>query len=292
MNMNERGYGSTTERVFSTAKRNPEGFLLLAAGLALLMRGGGTASYDWKGSRASDWQGSRASRRQPQRSYSSDWDVDTDDNEDDEDEGVIGRGSAYAADMASQVSRSAGSMASSTSRMAADVVDEAEHMLGQASSTVSGTVRRLVDEQPLTLALFGLAAGVAVGSMMPSMAVERRALRPIGRRLHEGVDEAADRLKKSTRSARKRIEEVAREKGLDKEGLGDAVRDVASAFSDEMIGGNEGSQNPSPREGQSAPREGQSGTSGSEAMGWDAGKESDIGSGLRGPSGLDKYNEK
>ena len=168
MSLSEHRGGNTLDRVVATARRNPEGVLLLAAGVALLMRG--HASRDGE---------PQSGRSRPRRQNGDDWD-----DARDEAQGLMHNAAAYASDMASRVGRSAESVAEHTSQMAHGALDRTSRIASGTGSAARGAVDRMLDEQPLTVALFGLAAGALMASTMPPTGVEREALGPVGRRLN------------------------------------------------------------------------------------------------------------
>lgn len=222
MSFAERGLGDTLDRLYGTAKRNPEGVLLLAAGAALLMRGIGAATDALRES-----QTRMASRQQGARRGGRD---------DDEQEDLVGNARAYVSDVAGRVGRSAENIADYTSQVARETMDRTSRVASQTGSTMRSTMDRILDEQPLAVALLGVAAGAAVAGALPLSHVEEGTLRPLGRKLDETVDRAGSRLKQSTKKAGRRLQQVADERGLNAEGLREAAQDVADTFEQGILG--------------------------------------------------------
>jgi hypothetical protein len=220
MSFAERGMGETLDRLYGTAKRNPEGLLLLAAGVALLMRGIGTATDALRESPP------RTSRRQQSSARGRD-----DDAQDD----LAGDARAYVSGVAGRVGRSAENIADSTSQVARETMDLTGRVARQTGSTMRSTMDRIIDEQPLAVALLGVAAGAAVAGAIPLTYAEEGALRPLGRKLDETVDEAGRRLKQSTKKAGTRLQKVADERGLNAEGLREAAQEVADTFGEGIL---------------------------------------------------------
>jgi hypothetical protein len=220
MSFAERGMGGTLDRLYGTAKRNPEGVLLLAAGVALLIRGIGTATEALRESP------SKISRRQQSSPRGR-----NDDAQDD----LAGDAGAYVSGVAEHVGRSVENIADSTAQVARETMDLTGRVARQTGSTVRSTMDRILDEQPLAVALLGVAAGAAMAGAMPLTYAEEGSLRPLGRKLDETVDEAGRRLKQSTKKAGRLLQAVADERGLNAEGLREAAKEVADTFKEGIL---------------------------------------------------------
>ena len=166
---NRDAYSRTSDWLIGTARRHPEGLLLLAAGCALLMRSGGSSSA-----------------RTASRGYQ---------KHDDEDRSHTDRGGSsvrqkvaraadgaveYASDLKDRVADTAASYAESVSEFADDtrrnVSEQTERFARQAQSTVQDSFSRVLREQPLAVAVVGLAAGAAVAAVFPATDIENRTL--------------------------------------------------------------------------------------------------------------------
>jgi hypothetical protein len=112
------------------------------------------------------------------------------------------------------------------------IVDQSGRMVEQAQSTIEQIVR----EQPLAVAIVGLAAGAAVAAAFPPTRFEREMLGPAGERLSEAVSDAGARLSDAASAAGERLMTAAEEKGLNKEGLKEVGRDVADSVEKSMSG--------------------------------------------------------
>jgi hypothetical protein len=102
------------------------------------------------------------------------------------------------------------------------IMDQSSRIAGQAQSMIE----RIVREQPLAVAVAGLAAGAAVAAAFPATRFERETLGPAGKRLSEAASDAGERLMAA-----------AEEKGLNKEGLKEVAGDVAGTFEKSFSGG-------------------------------------------------------
>jgi ElaB/YqjD/DUF883 family membrane-anchored ribosome-binding protein len=237
------------EWIMAAVKRNPEGLLLLAAGCALLMRNGSGhqsrpsyAEGQYRGSREDSISGVRERVGEAAR-----------------------RASEYVAETTDKMSEAARSYASS----AADYADEAQRTATERSRQMAERARDTADyvvrEQPWALALTGLLAGAAVAAAFPPTPVERRTLGELGERLRSAAGRMGEQVVEAGRQAGERLSEVAEERGLTKEGLKEAARDVGGTFSSALTGEEANSAQASNRKqadvGSSAgTRQGQSGT--------------------------------
>ena len=139
-------------------KNNPEGLLLLAAGCALLMRSTGTSkSRRSRDARVYDRNDMTQSRREARDRTVGERLSDT-----------AKSAGEYVSDIGESVVETASSYASSVSGYADDVARTAAEQTGrfaqQAKSGIGDTISRVVQEQPLTVALVGAAAGGGRGS--------------------------------------------------------------------------------------------------------------------------------
>jgi hypothetical protein len=225
-NYSHRGNRTTNEGFMGAIKSNPEGLLLLAAGCALLMRSGSLGSGLFGGAPA------RGQGSQPRAHYS---------NQRGTGGGIAeaasetaDRARRYVADVGSAVSETAKDYASSIGSYASDaqraVVDSSERLMEQARTTARGTVSRVLQEQPLSLVLLGLATGAAVASVLPRTSFERETLGAVGERVSEIAGNVRENLGEAASQAGEKLKQVADERGLNAEGLKEAAQEVAGAF--------------------------------------------------------------
>jgi hypothetical protein len=211
-------------------KNNPEGFLLLAAGCALLMRSSGT---------------SKSHKSREDRGYGRNDLTQSGRQERDRTVGerlseTAQSAGEYVSNIGESVVETAGSYASSVSNYADDVARAAAEQTGrfaqQAKSGVGDTINRVVQEQPLTVALFGAAAGAAVAAVFPATDLENRKLGPTGEQLRDAAGRAGEQLKDAATKAGQRLAAAADERGLNAEGLKEVARDVGETFSSALEG--------------------------------------------------------
>jgi hypothetical protein len=213
--------------LFGTVKRNPEGLLLLAAGCALLMRSGSRPSKQPIDRNAKQWRPS-ATHSQHTSSVS-------------ETVAEAGRSAGeYVSGVAEKVGDMAGSYASAVSDYAEDAIgtvsEQSRDFARQAQSSFERTTDYMLERQPLAVAIIGLATGAAAAAAFSPTEMETRALGPAGERLREAAGEVTERLKEAGAKAGERLMDVAEERGLTREGLKDAARDVGATFSNAMEG--------------------------------------------------------
>jgi len=204
-------YGQPMDWLMTTAKRNPEAFLVMAAGAALLMRGRGSSpnqAPDYRQMR--NWQGSGG---QSEASVS----------------GTHMRQSARGS--ASTVSDTM-AVRSQASRMA----DQATNFASQAHSAVQSGAGTVMREQPLAVALLGVAAGAVVAALLPSTKVEERTLGPAREALTEAAREMGENVVQSAKEAGKHLKQSAVERGLTPDGMKEMAREAADAFKSRMSG--------------------------------------------------------
>ena len=213
--------------LFGAVKNNPEGLLLLAAGCALLMRKSGASK----------------SRRSPDaRGYGR-----NDSGRGGRDRTVGERLSEtaqsageYVSNIGESVAETASSYASSVSNYADDVArataERSGRLARQAQSSARDTVSRVVQEQPLTVALVGAAAGAAVAAAFQATDLENRTLGPTGERLRDAAGRAGEQLKDAATKAGQRLAAAADERGLNTEGVKEVAREVGETFSSALEG--------------------------------------------------------
>jgi hypothetical protein len=180
------------DRLYGAAKNNPEGFLVLAAGCALLMR---HRSLFGPSSQPGDRQEWQPAGRPP---------------------GSSGSGAGeFLRDATAGVRDTASSYASNATRFAADagriVTERSGELARQAQTTLSKGVGRITQSQPFLVAALGLAAGAAVAAVFPATELERRSLRPAGETLSRVA--APERLTAAAVAAGHRLLDAA-EHGL------------------------------------------------------------------------------
>jgi hypothetical protein len=226
----EGGIGSA-DWLVSTVTKNPEGLLLLAAGAALLLRSGGSRTgHSRTGQRSNEWthrDGSRNERWQMPEGVSQMGDTARD----------------YAAQVGqkvSQVSQTVGETADRYVSAAGEYADQARRTVmrqsGQLADQAQSTIEKVIREQPLAVAIAGLAAGAAVAAAFPITRMEQDALGTAGQKLSEAASSAGEKLSDAASAAGERLMSAAEDRGLSAGGLKDVARDVAGAVEKSLSG--------------------------------------------------------
>jgi hypothetical protein len=246
--------------VLGTLRRNPEALLLMAAGCCLMMRGGSSSS--WSGGRIAphtrdkwDYQADRARRASASaREGLARGSEGAADAGDDYASHVKERVAETASDYASQASDYASQMKDRVTETASSYVDSVADFAGdarrkmaersarvtrQAQATLRSTMQRTLREQPLAVAVAGLAAGAAVAALFPATDIEHQAFGATHEKLREAASEAGQRVMEAAGKAGDRLKIVAQERGLTSEGLKDLAGEVTDTFKDAMSGNSE-----------------------------------------------------
>ena len=220
--------GGAGEWIMGAVTRNPEGLLLLAAGVALLMRSGRGQPAKYRYGQSIN-EGAREYSGRRERSQTG--------------EGVgehaadaARRAGEYVSEATDKVAETARSYASS----AADYADETARAAMERSTRIAdqarGTADYVVREQPWAVALTGLLAGAAVAAAFRPTRLERRTLGDVGERLRSAAGAAGEQVMEAGMKAGERLTEVAEERGLTREGLKEAAREVSETFSSALAG--------------------------------------------------------
>jgi hypothetical protein len=192
-------------------KKNPEGLLLLAAGAVLLMRQSGNTQAQTVTRDATSLVAEAANGAKD-----------------------------YATNVADRTMRSASSMASAAADYASEssrkVEEQSERMFEQAQSALQDRIGRVVTEQPLMIAIAGLAAGAAIASAFPTTSMEKESLGPIADQVSEAASRVGEQMKEATANAGEALKKAADERGLNLDGAKEVAGEVANAFKDSMTG--------------------------------------------------------
>jgi hypothetical protein len=236
--MNRQSTISTSgDWLFRSIKQNPEGLLLVAAGAALLMRSSGSSGAKANRTNRSETSMNRTSDAAERATDSM---IDTmstaTDRARDTMSNIAGQAQDKVAEFASSASGLASSASDKASKTARAVGDTATNMARQTTSGAQEFASRMLDEQPLVVAVAGLAAGAALAAAFPSTQMEKETLGPIGEQVSDAAQRVGDQLKEATAAAGETIKNAARERGLSQDGLKEVATEAAEAFSNRMSG--------------------------------------------------------
>jgi len=226
----------TGKWIMGTVTRNPEGLLLLAAGVALLMRSGRGPSVRRNSLPDRRNEGQYRAGREDSASGISERVTEAARRAGEYVSGATQRAGEYLSEATDKVSETAGSYASSASEYANEAARIAAERSRRMADQVRDTADYLVREQPWAVALTGLLAGAAVAAAFPSTRLERRTLGEVGERLRSAAGTMGEQVMEAGMQAGERLNEVVEERGLTSEGLKQAARDVGETFSSALAG--------------------------------------------------------
>ena len=218
---------NTSDWLLGAMKKNPEGLLLLAAGAALLLRKSGALAP----SNGRPRQGSGTSGISK----------------------AVSGAQEFASNVADRASETVSSVASSATDFAGKagraVGEQSGRVAQQAQSTFQGTVNRILQDQPLAIAIAGIAAGAAIAATFPATEFEKEHLGPLGDEVSHAAQRVGGQLKDATSKAGEALKNAADQRGLNTDGLKEVASELAGAFSSTITGAAE-----SPNGGEPRPR--------------------------------------
>ena len=147
--------------------------------------------------------------------------------------------SAFASSAADYASSAADSAADYGGQVKRAVGEQSDRIVQQTQSSLRSMVNRVLQDQPLAIAVAGLAAGAAVAAAFPVTDIEDQTLRPIGEKAAETAERLGGRLKEATAQAGEKLKSAADERGLNAQGLKEVANEVADTFSSTMSGKSE-----------------------------------------------------
>ena len=154
--------------------------------------------------------------------------------------GKAGSAADYASDVKERISDAASGYAGSVSEFADDarraITERSERWQREARSQLKGGMDRLLREQPLAVAVAGLAAGAAVAALFPSTKLENQTFGGTREALADATGRAGERVMEAAGKAGERLKDAAEERGLSAEGLKKVASEVADTFTSEIKG--------------------------------------------------------
>lgn len=209
-----------TEGMVEMVRDNPVPTAMIGLGIALLFLNRGAHAHDG----GSTLQGRRLDHDREYGGYGDDYSRI----------GSRGRSPAdrvgsMASDARDAVGDAADRASASVSQLSADLPDRAQDMADQAADRAQdmadraqdmaasgvGRTRRLIDENPLGAGIVALAAGAAIGMLLPETPVERERIGPIRDRAMDRAAEAADSALNSAASAAQSLADATSPKPSD-----------------------------------------------------------------------------
>ena len=166
--------------ILRVARERPEALLVIAAGLALLMRGA-VGARDW-GAMGERESRARGLRRNLDDEAMADWASSAAAQAEGVGERVREAGermTSYAGEMGERVGEAASGYASAAGRWMEDARDELSERsirLADQARALPGELDDAVRDHPLVLAALGVAVGAALGASLPASSFENRAM--------------------------------------------------------------------------------------------------------------------
>jgi len=205
--MNERTrVANVSDWLWSAMSHNPEALLLLAAGGVLLMRKGAPSRTETGVERAT-------------HAYDADR-----------------RSGADQFSLVDRAGSAAESIGAFTSNYAQEARRTASEGLHQAQTTFQTGLDRVLHDQPLMVALGGLAAGAVVAAVLPGSNFEKQTLGPLREQINEEALRVGDRLKETASKAAGTLKTAVQEQSLGSDGLKKTASDVTEVIRDSMPG--------------------------------------------------------
>jgi hypothetical protein len=222
-------FGKVGEWVRTAVVNNPEGLLLLAAGGVLLMRkapaGGGGSRARSDGTRAAHY--SRNAQRSRDAGGSNVLD-----------------GARSAAE---SVAASASNYASEAGRLA---TESSAYVVDKAQATFGSSFNRMLDSQPLLVAVGGFAAGAAFAAVLPASELEKQTLGPIGEQISGEASRFGDQLEETASKAAGTLKSSAQEHILEQDGVRKIVAEVTDVVREGLGGAHGQGSNPGSSSGE------------------------------------------
>ena len=202
--MNERTQlANATDGLWRAINENPEGLLLLAAGGVLLMRRS-AVSRTGMGNRPTHTHDAERSSRMNRS-------------------GLL--------DEAGSAVESIGDFTSNYAREASRTASEGSaYVMRQAHTGLN----RVLQDQPLAVALAGLAAGAAVAAVLPGSDFEKQALGPLGEQISDEASRVGGQFKETASKVAGTLKTAVQEHSLDPEGLKKIASEVTGVIRDNM----------------------------------------------------------
>ena len=228
------------ERLMRAARNRPEALLVIAAGLALLMRGAG---------RRRDWRSMSNQNMRDQQMRARRMRADVEDAA----ESAVGAvaetvregaetATRYASDVAGRISETAGEYTNVATRWA----DEARETLSEQSMRLTAQASALSDDlddavrdHPLVLAALGVAVGAALGASLPRSRIENRTIGLARDQLGEAAEGISGRLTEAAEDALDVAKRGAERRGLSGDAMREMAREAAGAFASTAMGAEE-----------------------------------------------------
>ena len=239
-------YQQASDWLIGTAKRNPEALLVLAAGCALLLRSRGSSDSIGRASgfRSADVgyndrregigdQTSRIARQ------ATDYVSGIKDEVTETASSYASSMAGYADDVRRKVSSQASDLADNVTSQTSHLADQASAFADQAGAKMRSTAQSVLQEQPLAVAVLGLAAGAALAAIFPTTEIEEKTLRPARDAVSEAASRMGENLVEAAGEVTDRLKQKAADRGLSAQGIKEMARDASETFTNRVAGRSE-----------------------------------------------------
>jgi hypothetical protein len=220
-------YTQTADWLVGTAKRNPEALLVLGAGLALLMR-----------SRSKSASATPAAPIYP--SYPTEGTAERSPGWTEGLSRVADGVSGYAADVKNRVTDATAAATTAATEYAGNfgrtISTGTSRLADQAHSAVQSGAGRILEAQPLAVAVFGAAAGAALAAFIPSTDLESRTMGSTREAIVDAANKVGENLIGAAGEAGERLKQGVVERGISSDGIKELAHDVADTFASKVSG--------------------------------------------------------
>jgi hypothetical protein len=190
-------------------KQNPEGLLFLAAGCALLLRRAPSTAY---AQHDREYVENYPRHRElvgdkiPRQNRVGDWANDA--------SSVAEKAREHASSLGKKMSETADDYTAAISEYAHATREKVIEQSRRLAEKTQSRFQSLVQEQPVAVALAGLAAGAAVAAALPATTPERRVLGPARQRLYEAAGMAGENISEAALAVGERLKSALKEGGV------------------------------------------------------------------------------
>jgi hypothetical protein len=227
------------DALMRAARQRPEALLVIAAGLALLMRGG-SGRRDWRSMSEAELR-ARGLRHNVREDAMEGW-ASSDGQGSSISDAARDAGermTSYAAQMSGRMSDAVSDYASVAGRWAEETrgeLSERSQRLMEQARALPGELDDAVRDHPLVLAALGVAVGAALGASFPASSLENRAMGGARDQLSGAAQGVAGRLTDAAERALAEAKRGAERHGVSGESVREMAREAAGAFASAAMG--------------------------------------------------------
>jgi hypothetical protein len=117
-----------------------------------------------------------------------------------------------------------------------NISDQAVQFTGQASERMQSGLGYMLREQPLAIAVVGLAVGAAAAALLPPTEVEARTFGAAGGAIADTASQMGSTLMDAAGEAGERLKQRAEERGLTANNLKDMAKEAVTTFASKAAG--------------------------------------------------------